>query len=86
VLPNPNDSPTFAAQHRVYFAITIYVSGNLGEPKFAPGFGHPAVPTATVPKAPVHEHGNSLPVKNEIWFAENELFTPPASNAVCFEG
>lgn len=80
VLPNSEHPPPLAAQGSIDQTIPDTIPGEFFLPKSRILFGKGRVQGAGMPKAAVNEDRYSLLPKNEVRFAEDLLFSAPASN------
>ncbi len=78
VLPKSQSAPASLTQQPGDGTIALFVPHDFLTPKPDAGLGHPAVPTAAVPKAAVNKHGQLCLRKSEVWISRQAHVTPPA--------
>jgi|SRR5947209_13659172 len=81
--PHSNDSPAGFSKKAAIEPVTFGIAIDLAFPIGVVVFGHPAMPSATMPKTSINEDGNTFTAENEVGPAKNRLVTPPTSDPVC---
>lgn len=82
MFPYPVNPPTHGAEKRIDLAIAALVASDFGGPISKVCFGHPAMESATMPKAAVNKKSKPLAAKDKIRPAWERLVTTPTSDMV----
>ena len=82
MFPNPHDPPTGSAERPAHQTVSGLVGCQLLRPEWPVAPWHGGVFRATVPKAAVHENGDSEAGKGEVGLAKVFLMSAPAGDAM----
>jgi len=82
VFPDPNNHPTLLAESSIDDFVSFNISSKFQVPecRIISWPIRMTWPWAGVPEAAVHENGDALPWKNEVWFTEKTRIAPPAGD------
>jgi hypothetical protein len=79
VLPKPHYFPALSLQLDIYARISLGICLQFFRPEFGVVGRHIIVLGATMPKATVHEDGDPLLWKAEVWISKLGQVTSPSS-------
>jgi hypothetical protein len=77
--------PTILAKYPVCLSVSCPVVGDFFVPVLSAGSWHAAMLRATVPEAPINEHGHTERREDEVGFADQRETPSPSANAVLSE-
>ena len=83
MLPDSEYLPPAVAEDSVYLTVSPFFLLDLVLPVVYVRLRHAAVRWASVPVAPVHEYGHTLPLEPEVGASWQELVASPPGDAVC---